>query len=182
MTTALDKVAARTRRPALAEFASYYQTYIALVPDGDVIDALRAQLGEALALLRAIPGERHGYRYAPQKWSITEVVGHFVDIERAFGLRAMCFAREDPGPLPGVDEDPYVLAARFDERGLPSILEEWEHLRLANIALFASFDAAALDRRGTASGNALTVKALLYLTYGHAAHHLAVLRERYLDA
>jgi hypothetical protein len=113
---------------------------------------------------------------------VTEVFGHITDLERAFGTRAMCFARQDPGPLPGVDEDPYVAAANFDQRGLASVLEELEHSRRANLALFASFDEATLGRRGTASGHVITVRGLMYLVAGHAAHHTRVLRERYLDA
>jgi hypothetical protein len=173
-------VAARTTRPKPGEHAPYHATYFAHVPDGDIVATLRAQLDEALALLRSIPAALHTHRYAPGKWSVTELLGHVVDLERAFGLRAMCFARKDPGPLPGVDEDPYVAAAAFDERGLASLLEEFEHLRRANLALFASFDEAALERRGTASGHVMSVRGMMYLTAGHAAHHFNVLRQRYL--
>lgn len=173
-------VAARTTRPSPGEHAPYHSTYFAHVPEGDIVAALRAQLDEVLALGRSIPAAQHTHRYAPGKWSVTEVFGHVVDLERAFGLRAMCFARKDPGPLPGVDEDPYVAAACFDERGLASLLEELEHLRRANLALFASFDEATLERRGTASGHVMSVRGMMYLTAGHAAHHFNVLRERYL--
>lgn len=174
-------VAARTARPMPGEHAPYHVTYFAHVPEGDVVAVLRAQLDEALALVRSIPPALHTYRYAPGKWSVSELLGHVVDLERAFGLRAMCFARKDPGPLPSVDEDPYVAAANFDERGLPSLLEEFEHLRRANLALYSSFDEATLERRGTASGHVMSVRGMMFLTAGHAAHHLHVLRERYLD-
>ena len=174
------RVAARTQRPRPDEHAPYHAAYLAHVPAGDIVEVLRAQLTDMLALARSIPARHHTFRYAPGKWSITEIFGHITDIERAFGLRAMCFARKDPGPLPGVDEDPYVAAADFDTRGLASILVELEHVRLANLALYASFDAAALERKGTASGRELSVRGLMYLTAGHALHHLGVLRERYL--
>jgi uncharacterized damage-inducible protein DinB len=150
------------------------------VRDGDIVEVLRAQLDELLALGRAIPAAKETYRYAPGKWSVSELLGHVTDLERAFGLRAMCIARKDPGPFPSVDEDPYVAAASFDDRGLASILDELEHLRRANLALFASFDEAALERRGTAAGHVMSVRGLMFLTAGHAAHHLAVLRQRYL--
>jgi hypothetical protein len=173
-------VAARTARPKPGEHAPYHSTYFAHVPDGDILVALRVQLDEALALGRSIPASLHTHRYAPGKWSVAELFGHVTDLERAFGLRAMCFARKDPGPLPSVDEDPYVAAASFDDRGLASILEELEHLRRANLALYASFDEPALERRGTASGHVMSVRGMMYLTAGHAAHHLDVLRKRYL--
>jgi hypothetical protein len=180
--TASAVVAARTVRPQPGEHAAYHAAYFALVPEGDIVAFLRGQLEVMLALGNSIPAARHRHRYAPGKWSVTEVFGHITDLERAFGTRAMCFARQDPGPLPGVDEDPYVAAARFDERGLASVLEELEHQRRANLALFASFGEELLDRRGTASGHVISVRGLMYLVAGHAAHHLNVLRERYLGA
>ncbi len=173
-------VAARTTRPKPGEHAPYHSTYFAHVPDGDIVATLRAQLDEALALLRSIPAAQHTHRYAPGKWSVTELCGHVVDLERTFGFRAMCFARKDPGPLPSIDEDPYVAAAAFDDRGLTSLIEEFEHLRRANLALFASFDEPTLERLGTASGHVMSVRGMMYLTAGHAAHHLNILRERYL--
>jgi hypothetical protein len=172
---------ARSRRPAANEIAPYQQAYVAHVPAGDVLESLVTQLGEALQLAASFPGDAAFNRYAAGKWSAAEVFGHITDLERAFGLRAMCFARKDPGPLPSVDEDPYVAAADFDGRGLSSIITEFEHLRRANLALFASFAPEVLDRRGVASGFDLSVRGLLYLTAGHAAHHLHVLRERYMN-
>lgn len=172
---------ARTRRPAPDEHAPYQADYIRHVPTADVLDSLAAQLDEVLALAAGVAPERERYRYAPGKWSITEVFGHFTDMERVFGQRALGFARQDPGPFPGVDEDPYVAAADFDARGLASVVREFEHLRRANLELFAHFDAAALERRGEASGYELSVRGALYLMAGHVAHHLNVLRERYLE-
>jgi hypothetical protein len=174
-------VAARTTRPKPGEHAPYHVTYFAHVPEGDIVAVLSAQLDDALALARSIPSGLHTHRYAPGKWSVTELFGHVVDLERVFGMRAMCFARKDPGPLPSVDEDPYVAAACFDERGLASLVEEFEHLRRANLALYSSFDEAALERRGTASGHVMSVRGMMFLTAGHAAHHFNVLRERYLS-
>lgn len=174
------RIAARSARPVPGEHAPYQVMYVAQVPPGDVLETLGRQLDEAMALARWIPPERHTYRYAPGKWSVAEVLGHVTDLERTFGLRAMCIARRDPGPFPSVEEDPYVAAAGFDSRGLENILDELQHLRRANLALFASFDDEALERRGTAAGHVISVRGLLYLTAGHMAHHLAVVRERYL--
>ncbi|MEZ6015505.1 MAG: DinB family protein [Planctomycetota bacterium] len=173
--------ALRALRPAPSDLADYQVKYVAQVQAGDVLETLRAQLDDVLALMASLPVGRHHHRYAPGKWSIAELMGHLTDTERVFSLRALCFARKDPGPLPGFDEDPYVEAAGFDARGLPSIMQEFEHLRRANLALFGSFDAAAFERRGTASGRDISVRALVYLTAGHVAHHLQVLRERYLE-
>lgn len=174
--------ALRSERPAPDEHAPYQAAYIAHVPRGDVLEALRGQLDEVLALAAQVPRERESFRYAPGKWSVVEVLGHVTDMERVFGQRALGFARRDPGPFPGVDEDPYVAAADFGARGLASVLREFEHLRRANLELFAHLDADALRRRGRASGYELSVRGLLYLVAGHAAHHVGVLRARYGEA
>ncbi|MEP6551521.1 MAG: DinB family protein, partial [Gemmatimonadales bacterium] len=83
MTTAAAVKASATK-PAKAEFLPYYETYISLVPDGDVVATLANQIGETLALLRGLPASSSTYRYAPEKWSVNELVGHMIDSERIF--------------------------------------------------------------------------------------------------
>ena len=122
-----------------------------------------------------------GARYAPGKWSLTEVIGHVVDTERVLATRAMLFARGDAKPLPGFDQDALIEGAMFDDRPLASLVDEFEHLRRANVALFGSWGEEAQARRGVASGCAFTVRALVTIVAGHALHHLDVVRERYLD-
>ena len=168
------------RRPAEGDYDAWYASYVSAVPEGDVVGFLRRQRGEALALLGSIPAERAGFRYAPGKWSIAEVVGHVIDAEWIFTTRALRIARGDETPLPGFDSDEYAVRAGQAGRSLESLAEELGHLRSANLALFSSFDETALDRRGTASDRPITVRAQLYIIAGHAAHHLDVLRERYL--
>ena len=92
----------------------------------------------------------------------------------------MAFARNDQASYPGMDQDTYMLAANFSKRTIGDLLEEFSGLRQANIALFRSFDAAALQRKGTASGAEMSVKALVYCTAGHVEHHIKILNERYV--
>jgi len=168
--------------PQPHEHAPGHSAYLALVPAGDVLEHLHAQLVEFTQLERAVAREREGFRYAAGKWSICELVGHVVDMERVFGYRALTFGRGNPGPLPDVPEDAFVASAGFDRRGLASIARELVHLRRANLELFGSFGDAELTARGTASGRVVSVRALLHIAYGHAAHHLNVLKQRYLCA
>jgi hypothetical protein len=64
-----------TIRPERNEAASYYFTYIDQVGSGDICDLFDAQRVETVALLRGISDERSLYRYAPDKWTIREVMG-----------------------------------------------------------------------------------------------------------
>lgn len=165
-----------------AEFNPYYAKYVALVPPGDVLATLEAQLAETVAVLDAAGEERAGHRYAPGKWSVREVVGHLIDTERVFAYRAMCAARGESAGLPGFDENAYVAAADFDRRTLGSLLGEFTAVRRATLALFRHFDDPALARHVVANGAPVTARALAWITAGHELHHRRILQERYLAA
>ncbi len=169
-----------TVRPANDEYAPFYAGYVANVGAGDLLEILARQHADTQVLLALVSEERAGHRYEAGKWSIKEVVGHSIDAERVFSYRALSFARGDGETLPGMNQDPWVEVANFDGRTLADLATEWHHLRQANLRLFASFDAATLSRRGVASGHEITVRALVHIVAGHEAHHLKILRERYL--
>ena len=173
--------AALIARPGTDEYAPYYGTYIGKVPDGDLRAMLSSQLRETLALIRSIPESRGGHRYAPDKWSIKEVLGHLVDSERIFSYRALRIGRGDSTPLPGFEQDDYVPSGRFGERTLHDLADELGAVRQATIHLFAHLDEAALERRGTASGKSISVRALAYIIAGHELHHVGILKTRYLS-
>ena len=173
-------MSANLDRPAADEFAPYYAGYISRVPDGDIVATIEGQIGDTLALLRAIPEPRGDHRYAPDKWSIKDIIGHVSDTERVMAYRALRFARADQTPLSGFDQDPWVQAARFGTRSVASLATELEHVRASTVDLLRSFDDADFLRRGTANGVSLTPRALAWIIAGHERHHVALLRERYL--
>lgn len=169
-------------RPASNEFPpdSRPAGYIALVKHADVLDALREQPAFVLDTFRAIPAEKLHYRYAPGKWTIQEVLGHMVDVERIMVYRALCIARGEAQSLPGFEEDAYVAAAHFSERSIDSLLEEYHLQRKTNLILAANLPQASLVRMGQANNLPFSARAFLWLVAGHELHHLAVLNERYL--
>lgn len=171
----------RTTRPEPSEHSPYYGTYVGLVPAGDVVETLSTQHDTTLSLLRSLSEHQGGFRYAPGKWSVREVIGHLADTERIFTYRALRFARKDETPLPGFDENSYVANSRLDDRTISSLCDEFEAVRRASILLFASFDADEWMRRGTANANAMSVRALAWVCAGHEAHHLGILRSRYFS-
>ncbi len=168
------------RRPEPSEYFEYYHRYIEQVPDGDIVDVLRAQFEEAAAFLARVPRDRVEFRYAPGKWTLKEVVGHVLDMEWVFTARAVHFARAVPGALPGAEQEDVMAVANFGERPLDEVVDEWGHLRAAGVRFFEGIDAAAWDRAGTASGRRFTVRAFPYIIAGHAHHHMNVIREKYL--
>jgi DinB superfamily len=169
-----------TIRPSRSEAAPYYFTYIDQVPDGDICRILEAQAGEALAFFEGIDVARAGHRYAPDKWSIAEVVNHLNDCERLFAFRAFWFARGFTSSLPSFDQNSAIVQAGVDGRSWASHIEEFRAVRAATLPFFTELPPEAWDRRGIASDNPFSVRALAYIIAGHVVHHIALLKERYL--
>ena len=172
-------VAAATR-PEATEFAPFYAGYVAAVPEGDIINILRRGGDEWQSVLAELPEARGDHRYADGKWSIRQLVGHVSDAERIFTYRALRVARGDTTPLAAFDENAYAETAGSERRTLSALAEELKAVRAATVALFTSLPDDAWTRTGTASGKTVSVRALAYITAGHAQHHLKILRERYL--
>lgn len=166
--------------PERTEAAEYYFTYIDQVGGGDIRQILEAQAGETLRVLRdTFSEELSRHRYAPDKWSIKQVLSHVNDTERAFVFRALWFARGFDSPLPSFDQNIAIAGAAADERSWNSHLVEFEAVRAATLTFFQNLPAEAWLRRGVASGNTFTVRALAYITAGHVTHHMRILQERY---
>ena len=167
-------------RPERTEAVDYYFTYIDQVPAGDIRAILDTQTRDAAAELRAISDDASLRKYAPDKWSIREVVSHINDAERAFTFRAFWFARGFDSALPSFDQNIAVATANADQRPWQSHVDEFDSIRAATQTLFSSLPDEAWSRRGVASGNPFSVRALAFVTVGHVAHHMRILRERYL--
>jgi hypothetical protein len=169
-------------RPQEDEFKSFYAGYVALVPDGDIVDVLRAKGEEMRATLAAIPEASGGHAYAEGKWTIRTVIGHTIDAERIFAYRALRIGRGDTQPLPGFEENAYAASADSDARTMADLVDELAAVRDCTVRLFASLPDVAWTRRGTASLGEVSVRAIAYIVAGHAQHHMKILRERYLPA
>ncbi len=168
-------------RPGPNEAAAYYFNYINLVSDGDIVNTLEKQLDETCSFLSAISEEKSLERYAPDKWSLRELLNHINDTERVFVFRALWSARGFESPLPSFDQEIAVQAAGAHQRSWATQVEEFRSIRSATLAFFRGLPNEAWDRRGIASDNPFTVRALAYITAGHVKHHSDVIRERYLD-
>lgn len=168
------------QRPDPSEYAPFYAGYVAALPEGDIVRTLEVEMHRTLALLASIPGERETHRYAPGKWSVREVVGHVIDAERVFGVRALTFARADAGPLPAFDENRWAEVSSAHDRPLVELAAEFEALRRSHLLMARGLAGDALLREGIASGRPVTVRALLWIMAGHERHHRGVLEARYL--
>jgi hypothetical protein len=169
-------------RPQPTEYAAYYEKYVSLVPGTDILGVLEAQ-GMLMTQLLGARSEREGnFRYAPDKWTVKEVVGHITDTERIFAYRALRISRNDKTPIEGFEQDDYVKNGGFNDRTLVDLAGEFSQVRGATLALFLGLGGDAWQRRGVANKNEVTVRALAFIIAGHELHHRRILEEKYLPA
>jgi len=167
-------------RPLTGDYVPFHETYISKVGDGNIVDILQNQQESTYQFLKAIPEDKAGYAYAEGKWTVKQCIGHMTDTERVMAYRAMRFARNDDTELPGFDQDEYVANSRHNEFELADLIEEFRLTRMANLYFYKSLNPEEKQRFGLASGNRVTVNALLYIIAGHELHHLQIFKERYL--
>ncbi|HWY43841.1 MAG TPA: DinB family protein [Candidatus Sulfotelmatobacter sp.] len=169
-------------RPQSDEYAPYYEKYVSLIKSDDIVGVLEAQRVQMAQLLGARSEREGNFRYAPDKWSVKEIIGHICDSERIFAYRLLRIARGDQTPLPGFEQDDYIAPGAFGERTLADMAAEFAAVRAATIALVQSLPAEAWTRGGTASDNPVTARAQAYIIAGHQMHHQNILNEKYFPA
>ena len=169
-----------TERPKPVEYNPYYDRYISLIPGSDIVATLASELPKTVALLSAL-SERDGeLRYAPDKWSVKEVLGHMNDTERIMTYRALRISRNDRTPIEGYEQDDYVRDGPYSDLTLADLVEEFKTVRSATLSFFRNLRTSDWTRRGTANKYEISVRALAYVIGGHELHHRHILEERYL--
>ncbi len=167
--------------PTPDEYAEFYAGYVKRATTrGDILAALPKQIDEIRAALGNLTDDQALFRDAPNEWSIKEVMGHLNDVERVFSYRLLRVSRNDATPLPGFEQDDYVREAGFNSHPLSELIQEFVHLRRANILAIQNMKEESTMRVGVASGKPVSARALIYMLVGHVDHHLASLHEKYL--
>jgi uncharacterized damage-inducible protein DinB len=170
-------------RPQAGEYAPYYDRYISLVitqaQGEDILNTLDQQRRQTMLLLSGRDDDDGDFRYAPEKWTAKEVLGHVCDTERIFAYRALRISRADATPLEGFEQDDYVRNGPFAQRPLADLVEDFIAVRRATLSLLRNLDEAAWTRRGIANKNEVSVRALAYIIAGHELHHRRILEEKY---
>lgn len=169
-------------RPQPGEYAPYYEKYISLVHDEDILATLDLQRRQMMLLLSGRDEGDGDFRYAPDKWTAKEVLGHICDTERVFAYRALRISRADATPIEGFEQDSYVRNGPFAHHPLTELVEDFIAVRRATLSLLRNLDGAAWTRRGIANKNEVTVRAIAYIIAGHELHHRKLLEEKYFEA
>jgi len=166
-------------RPRTGDDNPYYDRYITLIGDDDIIEVLEEQIKTSEKFLKTFTEKQGNYSYADGKWTVKEVLGHVIDTEKIMAFRALAIARGEKQSLPGFEQDEYVAESNFNNRSLVDMINDFLTARESNIILIKSFDEEILNRRGIASESEVTVLALIYIIAGHEKHHMKILKEKY---
>ncbi|MEN9697864.1 MAG: hypothetical protein RLZ56_1285 [Bacteroidota bacterium] len=166
-------------RPSATEYGSFYQTYINYTSGKDYSILVQQYNERIIESWSAIPSEKVNYAYGPEKWTIKQMFQHVIDTERIFAYRALSIARNEPNALLGFDENEYAKNGTAVNRNWKDMLIEWRVVRQSTNLLFASFTEEQMKAMGKASGSPISVNALGFIIFGHALHHLHILKERY---
>ncbi|HYM92756.1 MAG TPA: DinB family protein [Chitinophagaceae bacterium] len=167
-------------RPDLTRVPEFYHNYINQVPENDLSEAFKNEGPGFIHFIETIPSVKYDYRYAENKWTLKEVLQHIIDGERIFAYRALRFARKDPTPLPGFDENLFAENSKASNRNWDDLLNEFKSVRASTEFLFNSFDKEQLESSGISNNHSNYVLAFGFVIIGHCLHHKKIIKERYL--
>lgn len=165
--------------PQKGDYPVFYETYISKISGDNYTDQITSQIEELKAMFAAKGAGWDSMPYEDGKWTPKEVLGHMIDTERIMTFRALCFVRGEEKALPGFDQDPYVVAGKFNEVPAELLLQDFETQRKALLTFINTLNESVLDFVGNANGNPITPRALLWIIAGHFIHHFRILKERY---
>ena len=167
-------------RPEPTEYDPYYERYISLVPEDDVINVLAHQRKELSHMFHGVSDSVGALAYQEGKWTVKEVLSHLIDGERMFAYRVFRIARGDKTPIEGFEQDGYIENSHANRRSISDLLEEFKLLRKANVMFFRNLKPDDWTRVGIANNVEISVRSLAWIMAGHIRHHATILKERYL--
>jgi hypothetical protein len=167
-------------RPERSEYDPYYEKYISLISEDDLIGVLGGQAAEISDLFQGVPEENGAHAYEEGKWTVKEVLGHLIDGERMFAYRIFRISRGDKTPIEGFEQDGYIENGHANGRSFTDLLEEFRLQRGANMLFFRNLRDEDWLQVGTANQVEISVRALAFIMAGHIRHHIRILKEQYL--
>lgn len=167
-------------KPNKKDYIPYFESYINLVPEDDIIAALKANHQTFLDFIEEIPRQKLNYFYDEGKWTVKQVINHVIDTERILSYRALRFARGDSQKILSFDENLYAANANLTNTNTQILADEFDSVRLSNILMFRQLSEKELLLKGQMSSGEVNVLSLGYMLCGHAQHHINIIKERYL--
>lgn len=167
------------QKPDPSTYATYYHRYVNSLSEGSVLDILADQLETFTSYIKNLTRDQLHYSYAPEKWSICQLIVHVLDSERVFAYRMLAFSRGEKQNLPGFDQNEWIDNLNVDHRSVHDLAEEFITVRNATHALIRSFNLEQWRAKGMANNSEMPVQAMAWIIAGHLQHHMNILTERY---
>ncbi len=158
----------------------YFDRYIHLAEDVPLLESLQISLQE-LEQAPLVKWKALGDKvYAEGKWTVKDILQHYIDTERVFVYRITAIARGDKQKMIPYDEVEYAKNTTASSRTLEDLLEELILVRKGTIAMFNSFNEKMLLQSGRGFGKMeYSPLALGFMLAGHQRWHFRVIEERY---
>jgi len=168
--------------PLVSEYpkTSYFAEYLNFSPTDTLKEQLKKNEIFVLNLFESLSDDELLFQYQEKKWSIKELIGHISDTEKIFGYRALSIVRGEKKPLPGFDENIYVENAHFNKLSANQLIQYYFANRTATLAFLETISTEQVLQMGSANGQEVSARALLWMIAGHEKHHLSVINERYI--
>ena len=157
----------------------YFDRYINLVADVELSQAIDDSLRQLDELNGDLLVNLDGKRYAPDKWTVKEILQHIIDFERILTYRTMLFARREGSIPQGVDEAILGINMNADKRTIDSLIDELKIVRASTKAMFVSFDEEMMQNTGVNWKYEVSVLAMGFSIIGHQIHHLKIIEDKY---
>jgi hypothetical protein len=141
------------------------------------LDALAAFPQQLQQTVRGLDERMLRFKPAPNEWSITEVIGHLIDIDILMAGRiGQIIARDNPA-LTVFDVDAEVLRRDYQNKQANLLLVNFAERRAANVEEWRYIRPANLQRAGMhPTRGALTIAAIIGTLPPHDQTHMAQIR------
>jgi DinB superfamily len=168
------------KKSAIKKMPEYFDRYINLTDDVSYTEALQISLQE----LESAPLEKWkalGNKvYAKDKWTVKDILQHFIDTERVFTYRILAIARGDKQKMIPYDEEAFAKNTIANQRTIDDLLSELILVRKGTIAMFQSFTPDMLQQLGNGfNGMQYCPLSLGFMLAGHQRWHFNVLEDKY---
>ena len=167
-------------RPNNKNYNVFFEHYIAMVKGVSLNEIIENHNKTIINYWSAIPSDKYNFSYSPNKWTIKQLFQHVIDTERILSYRILCIARGEKQSLIEFNENEYANIGHADQRDFNLMVKEWELLRSSNNIMFKSFSENELNQVGLVGISKTSLKAIIYIIFGHALHHIKVIEERYI--
>ena len=157
----------------LSDPQGYQRHLLELLGDDDPAQ-VQAATPAALRALVVEAGDRLTERPEPGEWAVYGCLAHVADAELVMGTRYRFILAHDLPPLIGYDQDLWVDRLHGDEGDVDAMLNLFDALRAANLALWASTTDADRARVGMhAERGPESLDLGFRMIAGHDRFHLA---------